>query len=227
MIDEATARAMTWEGTVPLEQVLQYALPAYGGDTLTEAIAKLRSWPSEQAIVDQLAAELGRDPQMLFEEPVRLYFVEPRDWDDEDQAEFGDRPVLPRVGNGMHRIAAADQAGARHLRVIMRDLKDVDSPYDGELIHVNYRLSGGQPGDPSDFAFDWLRSFRLAPGAWAEAATQGSCNDVVESIYHCPHRLQQTLVEELHARAGRHGMTLEAVRARPVTWDLLEREGEE
>jgi hypothetical protein len=228
-MDEAMVRALPWEGVVDLDQVLRYALPAYGGDTLGQAIATLRAEPSEEEIVTQLAAELRSAPQMLFDEPLRAYFINPEDWDDEDQAEHGDRPIQPRIGNGMHRVAAAVAAGAGQVRVTTRDWKSIDSPFGGELIEVQYRVRGaGSPvvDDAVELAYDWLRSFRLTDDAWVEAATMGSCNAVVDSIYHCPHRLLTRLLEQLELRTVRHGLTLEVVQARATTWDQLEREDE-
>ncbi len=230
-MDEAAVRALPWEGVVPLEQVLRYALPPYGGDTLPEAIAALRQNPAEVEIVGVLAAELSASADMLFEEPVRVYFIEPADWDAVDQAEYGARPIQPKVGNGMHRLAAAVVAGAERIRVTMQDWDSINPPFDDELIELSYLLHGAPApsymphgGDAVEFGFAWLRSFRLTPDAWVEAAVSGSCNGVVTSIYYCPHRLRQELVQTVTDRAGLRGMRLEVVRARGVTWDQLDEE---
>lgn len=226
-MNEAQIRALPWEGVIPLAQVLQHALPAYGGDGWNETAKTMLAEPSEAAIVADLAAELRADPDMLFAEPIRLAFTEPEDWDEEDQAEYGDRPIRPRVGNGMHRIVAAMQAGAARIRVILQDLKEAEGPFAGELVQVDYLLAGGTGEDSMDDAW-WLRSFRLTPQVWVEAASTGGRGNVVSSIYYCPHRLRDQLVRALAERSSRYGMTFAAIRATATTWDeLLEDDDEQ
>lgn len=214
---------MPWDGVVPLAQVLRYALPAYGGSTLPESIATMRSEPSEEEVITALAVELAATPEGLFDDPIRVCFTDPDEWTEEDQAELGDRPILPRIGNGMHRVAAAHLAGVDHVRVTTEDLEEIASPFDGELVVVSYRVRGETLAgeDPFEFVVCWLRSFRLARDVWVEAASLGSCDATVEAVYHCPHRLRAQLLLELGARAARHGLTLEVSAARPVTWDDL------
>src|SRR5688572_5756969 len=130
-IVEAAIRGMCWDGVIPLGQVLRYTLPAYPFDTWPQALARLRAEPSEAAIIAILAGELAASPDRLFTEPVRVYFTEPADWDEQDRAEYGDRPILPRVGNGMHRIAATIMAGAEFIKV-----SSADTVPEGDVIRV-------------------------------------------------------------------------------------------
>jgi hypothetical protein len=204
--------ALAWDGVIPLDQVLEFVLPAYGGDTWPEAFEALRREPSEAAVIEELADEL-RYGNGLFREPIRIYFTDPDDGD-------GSRP---RVGNGMHRVAAAELSGTCWIRCALGDLQD--GPGDEQFIQVRFRLQGVpaasaglKPGDDDlDFASSWLRSFRLTPQLWTETDVLNSCNGIVESMYRCPHALEEDLLWALRVRAAAHGMQLEMIQRRAMT----------
>ncbi len=58
-LDEADVRQLPWEGVVALDQVLRHSLPAYGGDTWSQALPGLCSSPGQVELVGELAAELA------------------------------------------------------------------------------------------------------------------------------------------------------------------------
>lgn len=223
----AQIQALPWQGRIPVTQLLRFALPPYPSLTWREALARMLARQSEAVIVGRLAGEL----QMAgdFEEPVRVYFC---DADDDEDAPAGTRTALPGLGNGMHRIAASLQVGAEYIAVTSTDWEDAPAPFAGQLIQVQYRLTGepassaGSHDDLFDYACGWLRSFRLTSRVWTETAALGSDDGIIDAIFHCPHQLQDDLVQALQARAAEHGLSWRTVSVRPVTWDLLEQEDE-
>lgn len=226
-LDEAAVRDLPWKGVVALDQVLRHSLPAYGGDTWSQALSELCLSPGELELVERLAAELAvrlaADPAATFDFPVVLQFTDPSDWDAQDEATYGPRPTLPTVRNGMHRLAAYVLAGASHVLVALRpspEVPDWGDPSDPPLVLVRARLHVVD-SDVLEFSTEWLRSFRLADDVWVETDGTNVDGDVCEWLFHCPHDQKDALAGALVRRAAEHGAMLDVVEATATTWDQV------
>lgn len=196
---------LTWDGLVPVAQVLAHAEPAYGGDTWEEAFAVLHGDPAEDHVISELVASL--DGARSFREPIVISF------DDEDG--------VYRLSNGMHRMATAVAQGWDQVLVTS------GYPDHGEVeyVEVYYRLPGDWPADDVDndeiaFACGWLRSFPLPDGTWVETDLIAQNSGVMHGMWLCPPRLADALVAELVARSP----AFELVAMRCVTGAELDAE---
>lgn len=195
----AVAAASAWDRVVDLEHLKAVFLPAYGGDTWEEAVGYLMTRPAEREVVDALVEELATTTH--FREPVRV------GWDAEDA----------RLGNGMHRIAAATIASRPTIRVTTKD----DATYDDEAQTVevtftldlaNATIPGAQDDeDDLDYAATWLRSFQLTDGLWVETLACAGHGRLLECEWYCPHDLADDLISALRERCARHQVRLTVV----------------
>lgn len=189
-------RRLPWEGVIGMDQLMTYALPAYGGASLPEAAQTLLAEPSDAETVLLLLAELRSSWSRLFRSAIRLELPGPQ------SAQEGEDAFRPRVVNGMHRIAAARLAGVSRILVTSSPDDSAAENPDAELVEVTFRVPGHSR---ADLAERWLRSLPLTADVWVEAPGVAQIDGVYEMVYDCPHEHVATLVAALQAAAGRHG----------------------
>lgn len=192
------AHHLTWDGPVPLAQVLDHVVPAYGGLTWADALSHLHGSASDAETI----AHLVRLGVHGFDRPIRISRLDPdNDLDDVDS--LGRHWVL---GNGMHRVAAAVSLGHPTIRCAT-DATSADGTED-TYIEVTYQLPGywdrkDADADEArmDFAADWLHSFPLPDGTWVESDLTIGHGDTLEGLWHCPHTHEDAFYTALRARA--------------------------
>lgn len=220
-VREDTLRAMCWDGLIELDQLLRYAVPAHDAQwsaALTRLVGNDCEARTVTTLTGELSARLAGDPEATFDRPVTIAFIDPADWDQDDQADFGARPTRPHIANGMHRIAAAVIAGARWIRT-SQGSADADDLFGGQMVGVVACMSApALDADLLGVAFGWLRSFRLAGDVWVEADTFATVDGRLEADYFCPHDRAGDLAAALASRAAAGGVTL-SVLGTTDAWD--------
>lgn len=172
--------------------------PAFGEHDWPAVVRSLLDDPDDAEVIGVLVPAAAGG----FDEPVVL---------DAEEA---------RVGNGMHRIAAALIAGVPALRVTDRFVR---LPLDCVDVEFVLRPLTGVAQAPVDeergpAAMTWLRSFPLA-GLWAQTDIGYGSGDRCGGYWYWPADRVDELVEGLRVRAGARGWQLDVLRAEVVDDD--------
>lgn len=202
---------LLWDGRIPLAQVLEHVIPAYGGDTWSEVFAYLYGTPSEAQVIADLSASLARTGAGEFTEPVCIF---PLDTDTDDEPDDVD-PLgrTWRVGNGMHRIATAALLGHDHITTSTAYPAEDSETHYVEVVYelapdwANHTPDGDT--DDLDYSCGWLRSFPLPDGVWVESDFFSGSGAHLEGLWRCPPTHVEAFLTELHTRAP--GMTVHRV----------------
>lgn len=188
--------------TMTVDELFSIAAPAYGDDW-SSAIASLMEDPVERTTIEHLVSVLKSDKR--FRSPV---LVGPG----------------ARLGNGMHRVAAAAIVGAP---------LDVSSSWpelgqDEEYLSVQVtglRKRAGTTGrkegydDEVDLAMAVTRSLPV-PWGWAETDVMCFCSGVLEGIYGCAHRHAAALADEVASALAAWDLVAAMVSVGPANLDV-------
>lgn len=230
---------LTWEGEIPLEQVLEHCQPAHAeawpDETRTwqHVADALQSNVIENAIIDTLINESMETG--LFEEPVVIDVYEPcpggEECDDleghEEYCVKVGEPTRYSLGNGTHRVVAAMTAGYKTIRAATSyDYKQ----FDGKYLIAAFKASTGPKAKSCDphfedapdecFGFCVLRSFRLTPDVWVDTALASRIHGGIYRVYYeIPHDLAETLEREIRRLAEKHDIILDEFEVIPETED--------
>lgn len=222
-VDARQVRTLPWCGDLPVDQVLNYALPAHG-DTWTDSLTELYSWVEERTIIDTLAEELTTrrhdHTTPRFDRPVALWFTDDPEPDDH-------RPDLPRVGNGMHRIAATILAGTHTIWVCSCGNCDPTQHGDDHtpLVEVYARATSNlNTNDEFELLAFAARSFRLTSDVWVETDWCSTDSGLYRWLYYCPHDLADTLIQKVRTLTSARGVTLTITDVNLTTWSQLDAE---
>jgi hypothetical protein len=174
-----------------VKEVLESFSPAYC-DSWPEVIEYLTSDPYESKVVASLVKVLGEGGR--FTQPIRL-----------DQTNR-------MVGNGMHRLVAAQIAGLDEIDVVF-----TDSP-ESECMEVSFECVPSTD-ETFDVIIGVLRSFAWPPGradvqgapVWVEAVVMGSSNGRFSLMYDIPFQFAGQLVTVLSERLAVEDLTMKSV----------------